>query len=99
MFEVLLTISVSIAAIIGWLTGLLGLPGNWVMVAVAAACWGLASPDSMVSITALPLVCLVVLAALGELFEFLAGALGVKKLGGSNRSTWLALGAQSLAPC
>ena len=34
---------------------------------------------------------LVILAAVGELFEFLAGALGVKKLGGSNRSTWFAL--------
>ena len=91
MLQILLVILVSILAISGWAAGILGLPGNWVMVALAVGCWGLAQPDSLLAIGMWSMVSLVVLAALGELFEFLAGALGVKKLGGSNRSTWFAL--------
>lgn len=91
MLEISLAILVSLLAVGGWAAGVLGLPGNWMVVALGVACWGLARPDSLLAIGTLALVSLVVLAAIGELFEFLAGALGVKKLGGSNRSTWFAL--------
>ena len=91
MLGISLIIAVSIAATVAWAAGLLGLPGNWIVVALAAACWGLARPESMLAINVWVLVSLTALAALGELFEFLAGVLGVKKLGGSARSTWLAL--------
>ncbi len=91
MLDFLLASLISLLAVVGWAVGILGLPGNWIMVALAVGCWGLAAPSSIVAITYVPLVSLVILAAVGEVFEFLAGALGVKKLGGSNRSTWFAL--------
>ena len=91
MWEILLVILVSILAVSGWAAGVLGLPGNWIVVALAVGCWGVAHQGSMLAIGTWAMSSLVILAAVGELFEFLAGALGVKKLGGSNRSTWFAL--------
>lgn len=91
MLEILLVLLISILATAGWAAGILGLPGNWIVVALAVGCWGLAQPTSILAVGTTALVSLVVLASLGELFEFLAGALGVKKLGGSNRSTWFAV--------
>ncbi len=60
---------------------LLMLPGNWMMVAttVAVGWWqweeGMFSPWTLVAI--------VVLAAMGEVVEFLASAVGVRKAGGT----------------
>ncbi len=90
------TVLVSVAAVAAWAVGILGLPGNWILAGLAVACWGLPEPGSMLSISWVPVVSLLVLAAIGEAIEFLAGALGVKKLGGSNRSTWFALGGSLL---
>jgi uncharacterized protein YqgC (DUF456 family) len=91
MLEILLIAFVSVLAVSAWAAGILGLPGNWIMVALAIGGWGLARPESALAVGTPVLVSLIVLATLGEVVEFLAGALGVKKLGGSTRSTWFAL--------
>jgi len=73
---------------------LLGLPGNWLMVAstllVAWARWDGSRPagEQMFSLWTLGVV--VALAGLGELVEFLAGVAGARRGGGS---AWGALGA------
>jgi len=79
------------AIIFGWGLTLLGMPGNWLIVA-AAICYVLLVPtQSAVSIGWGIVIALVLLAALGELLEFLAGALGVTTMGGSRRGAILAL--------
>ncbi len=77
--------------LIAWVLTLLGMPGNWVMV-VAVALFVLLVPEqSAVAIGWGVVVALLLLAALGELLEFLAGAIGVTKAGGSKRGAVLAL--------
>ena len=69
----------------------LQMPGNWVIVAATAAFawwrWGAESwsygPTTLITILALAL--------LGELIEFLAGALGSKAVGGSKRGAAISI--------
>ena len=76
---------------VGWLLTLLGMPGNWMMVAAMALYAWLAPSDSHLGI-GWPVVGLVAgLAVFGEVIELLAGAMGVAKVGGSRRSSVLAL--------
>lgn len=79
-----------------WVLTLLGMPGNWLMVAAAAGYVLLVPAESPAAIGWTTVVVLIVLASVGELLEFLAGALGVAKAGGSRRGAVLAL-AGSLA--
>lgn len=74
-----------------WMLTLLGMPGNWLMVAAAAGYAILIPAESSLAIGWVTVIVLLVLAALGELLEFLAGALGVTKAGGSRRGALLAL--------
>jgi uncharacterized protein len=61
----------------------LGLPGNWFMVILT---WLLAWWQWDKHVFSLPvLIAIIVLAAFGEVMEFLTGALAVKKVGGSRR--------------
>ena len=66
---------------------LLGLPGNWLMVAVAAV-YAYFVPGDFGWRT---IVALLVLAILGEIVELMAGAMGVAKAGGSRHDALLAL--------
>lgn len=80
-----------LALAIGWLLTLLGMPGNWLMVAATALYAWLAPGDSRLAI-GWPVVGIMAgLAALGEVIELVAGTLGVAKVGGSRRSAVLAL--------
>jgi uncharacterized protein YqgC (DUF456 family) len=80
-----------IILLLGLVLTLLGLPGNWLMVA-AVIIYVLLMPErSPVSIGWGVAVALAVLASLGELLEFLAGALGAARAGGSRRGAMLAL--------
>ncbi|MGD9723240.1 MAG: DUF456 domain-containing protein [Pirellulales bacterium] len=81
----------AVVAIIGWLSQLVGLPGNWVIVVAAGVYAGLLPADSRIAIGWETVAALVVLATLGEIVEFAAGALGVSKAGGSRRGALLAL--------
>ncbi len=75
----------------GWVLTLLGMPGNWLMVAAVIGYVLLVPTQSPLGIGWGIVVVLIALAALGELLEFLAGALGVAKAGGSRRAAVLAL--------
>ena len=68
---------------------LVGLPGNWLIVAgTMLAAWLLAEKGMFSPVT---LVAIVVIAALGEVFEFFTGAVGARKGGAKKAGTWGAL--------
>jgi uncharacterized protein len=89
----LLLIAVLLAS---WLLNLLSLPGNWLMVAATAVYACLVPAESAAALGWKTIVALLFLAALGELVELLAGAMGTTRAGGSKRGAGLAL-AGSLA--
>jgi uncharacterized protein YqgC (DUF456 family) len=66
-----------------WLLTLLGLPGNWLMAALTAVYAWLVPAKSSLAIGWKSVAALFLLAALGEIIELVAGALGVAKAGGS----------------
>ena len=74
-----------------WTIGLLGLPGNW-LILVLAACYTQWGPARGRMDTGWWFVIgLIAVALCGEVIELLAGALGTTKAGGSKRSAVLAL--------
>lgn len=77
-----------------WTATVLTLPGNWGIVVLAALCaWFLPEPPGRaLGFTWTAVVILTGLAAIGELVEFLAGAAGAAKQGGSRRAMLLSLG-------
>ena len=77
--------------LIGLLATVFGLPGNWLIVAAAASYAFVMPADRAADIGWPVLLALLLLAALGELLEFLAGALGVARGGGSRRGALMAL--------
>ncbi len=64
-----------------WLTTLVGLPGNWLMVLTAVLATWLAPGGLVIGITVL--IVAVVLAAIGEAIELFASAAGSRKAGAS----------------
>jgi uncharacterized protein YqgC (DUF456 family) len=63
---------------------LIGLPGNWMMVIFT---WALALWQWDQHLFGLPvLIAIIILAGFGELMEFLAGAVVVRKVGGTRRA-------------
>ncbi|MCL6503262.1 MAG: DUF456 family protein [Pirellulales bacterium] len=74
-----------LALLAGWVLNLVGLPGNWLMVAAAALCAWLAPPDSRLHLEWLTVVLLAVVGLAGEAAEFAAGAAGAARKGGSKR--------------
>ena len=74
-----------------WFLTLLGLPGNWLMVAATTAYAYLVPTQSVAALGWKTVVALLVLAALGEMVELLAGAVGTVGAGGSRRGAVLAL--------
>jgi len=91
MFELLLVSLLTLLTMGGFVANVLGLPGNWMIVAMAAACWWLIAPDQASYVGTGPLVAIIVIALIGELLEFIAGALGASRVGGSKRGTVLAI--------
>ena len=87
--EIVWTILLVISVFFFWLIGLLGLPGNWLML-VATGIYALAVPtDETASVWWIAMGLLLVLAIVGEGVEMLASAHGVRKHGGSKRSAVL----------
>ena len=76
-----------------WLGTIFTLPGNWVIVGLAALCAFFLpeQADSALGFTLLSVVILALLAGLGELIEFLASAAGAAKQGASRRAMALSL--------
>lgn len=77
---------------VAWFTNLLGLPGNWLMLASSVVYWLVMSSSSGAAIGIPLLIGLAVLALVGELLELVAGSAGVSKAGGSRRSAIYAIG-------
>ncbi len=91
MLELCLAILLTALALTSWGANLLGLPGNWLVTALAAACLWL-RPESTITHVAWTALIIILLAALvGELLEFAASALGASRMGGSRRGTALAM--------
>jgi len=74
-----------------WLLTVLGLPGNWVAVVLAAVYAWLVPAESSVAFGWKTVLILLLLAALGEIVESGAGAIGASRAGGSKRGATLAL--------
>jgi uncharacterized protein len=92
MLDISIAVLISALALTGWIANILGLPGNWLIVVLAWGSWWLAPEESRIHVSLLPAVAIVVAAILGELLEFIAGALGASRMGGSKRGTLLAIG-------
>lgn len=80
---------VSVLAV--WSLNLVGLPGNWLIVLAALIYASFVPSEATVDVGWAALVGLLVLAALGELIEFLASAMGATQAGASRRGTALAM--------
>ena len=78
-----------VSVILFWVLNLIGLPGNWMIVAIALL-WTFFGPNHYQFHWGIP-VALVVLATIGELIEFLTSVLGTKQLGGSTRGATLSV--------
>lgn len=78
-----------VLVILFWGLNLVGLPGNWLIVAIAVL-WIFVGPDQYQFHWGTA-VALTLLAIIGELIEFLTSVLGTKQLGGSNRGATLSV--------
>ncbi len=77
---------------VAWFTNILGLPGNWLMLAISAVYWIAMPAESRAGISTVLLLVLGGLALLGEFVELAAGSAGVSKAGGTRRSAIYAIG-------
>jgi uncharacterized protein YqgC (DUF456 family) len=91
MTSFLISVSISTVAFVCWVATVLGLPGNWLLVIAATAIAWFVPTDLTCHVSWLGVGVLVALATVGELIEFIAGAIGVGKTGGSKRAAALAL--------
>jgi uncharacterized protein YqgC (DUF456 family) len=80
-----------LAMLIAWCTNLLGLPGNWLMVALAVVYWILKPADAGATLSITVLIVMAVLAAVGELLEISMSAVSISKAGGGRKSAWYAI--------
>ncbi len=71
---------------VGWLLTLLAMPGNWLMVGAAALYAWLGPQSGVTQLDWKTVTALVILAMIGEIAEFLAGVVGARRAGGSNRA-------------
>ena len=72
-----------------WLLNLIGIPGNWMIVAISLL-WIIIGPSDY-RFSWIVLVVLVILALIVEAIEFGASVVGTKKLGGSGRGAALSV--------
>jgi uncharacterized protein YqgC (DUF456 family) len=86
-----LVVALLLLVMAGWLATLVGLPGNWLILATASIYGWLVPAERTIDVGWNWIGALLVLAVLGELFEFLAGAVGTAHAGGSRRSAVFAL--------
>jgi len=89
--EITWAVLLAAVLVLGWLLNLLSLPGNWLNVAATIVYALLIPPSGRLGIGWFVIAVILGLAILGEVIEFVAGAAGAKKAGGSRRSAWLAL--------
>ena len=90
MVEISLIILLTLLSLVGCAANILGMPGTWFIVAMAAACM-LRPVDLASHIGWGPLIGIIVVALIGEGLEFAASAMGVSRLGASKTSAALAI--------
>jgi uncharacterized protein YqgC (DUF456 family) len=78
-------------SVLAWLTNMVTLPGNWLVVGLAALFAWLATDAGGRGVTWTSVAVLLGLAVAGEVIEFVAGAAGAAKQGASRRAVVLAL--------
>ncbi len=88
---VLAVAALVLSLVVGWLLTLFSLPGNWLMVGATALFAALVAPDSLAAIDWATVIALTALAAVGEIVETAAAALGAARHGGSKRAALLAV--------
>lgn len=91
MLDISLAILLTVLALAGWLLNVLGMPGNWILVALGGACYWFRPESYMTHMALLTLASMIAVAGLGELLEFVASALGAKRQGATTRGTALAI--------
>ncbi len=84
-------ISLIIACLAAWGLNLIALPGNWVATGLLAIYVWLGPDSGRASIGFFVLIAAFLMAAVGEVIELLAAAMGAKRAGASRRSTFFAL--------
>jgi uncharacterized protein YqgC (DUF456 family) len=86
-----LLIVLLLVAFVSWSLNWVGLPGNWILLGSVVA-YDLLVPEAWRwPLGWAILVTLLILAALGELIEFFAGAVGTSRVGGTRRAAVYAL--------
>lgn len=81
-----------LGVLICWGLNVFGIPGsNWILIGLCALYVWQGPDTGRLALGWTPIWALIGLAALGELVEFVAGAAGVQKVGGSRRSAVLAI--------
>ncbi len=89
--SVLLAIAVVLVCLIAWAINWIGLPGNWLSVAILTVYAWLGPQEGRLAIGYLAVSAAFLLALIGELIEFAAGAYGAQRAGASRRSTLFAM--------
>ena len=80
-----------LASVAAWLTNLFSLPGNWMVVGLVAMFVFLVPLTDGRGIAWWMVLVAAAIAGIGELIEFVAGAAGAAKVGGSRRAMLLAV--------
>lgn len=91
MTDVLISLMITLAAMAMLFLSLVGLPGAWIMVAISAVMTFYIDASHSYAMALPTFFTILAIAVFGEILEFIAGAAGVKKLGGSRRSAVLAI--------
>jgi uncharacterized protein YqgC (DUF456 family) len=91
MLDVAIAILLSLIAIGGWMANILGLPGNWVIVATAIGCAWWVPETRFWNLGWYLAAAILVVALIGEALEFAASAVGASRLGGSKRGVVLSI--------
>lgn len=89
--DILAAILLAFVLVVAWVLQLVGLPGNWLIVAAAALYAWLVGQDASTAIGWPTVIAILLLAVFGEVIEFVAGAMGVATVGGSRRGAVLAI--------
>ena len=80
-----------VCSVVAWLLNLVTLPGNWVIVGGAALFAWLLPEEGGRGVAWPTVIALLVLAVIGEVIEFAAGAAGAAKQGASRRAIALSM--------
>jgi uncharacterized protein YqgC (DUF456 family) len=80
-----------VVLVVCWALNIVGLPGNWINLVLAALYAWLMPAEYRADVGWLVLGVMLLLAVLGEVIEFAAGAAGATTVGGSKRGAALAL--------